>query len=163
MVRLAAEPKALDQRDRAAVGLVGLHARLLEQEPGDHAVHDLQHGCNQLGLCGQQQAQGDGQRQHPLAYRHMGDDVIHQVRRSLRHAPGSARWAEPAPLATERDELVVAAVAAVQSQEAVGQDAAFEEGVGLPLVKELHAKIGQLAMENVSGALGKAGMLSAKR
>ena len=34
-----------------------------------------------------------------------------------------------------------------------------------PIVKELHAKIGQLAMENdfLSGALGKAGMPSAKR
>jgi transposase len=34
-----------------------------------------------------------------------------------------------------------------------------------PVVKELHAKIGQLAVENdfLSGALGKAGMLSAKR
>jgi len=34
-----------------------------------------------------------------------------------------------------------------------------------PFVKELHAKIGQLAMENgfLSGALGKAGMPSAKR
>ena len=34
-----------------------------------------------------------------------------------------------------------------------------------PIVKELHAKIGQLSMENdfLSGALGKAGMLSAKR
>jgi transposase-like protein len=34
-----------------------------------------------------------------------------------------------------------------------------------PIVKELHAKIGQLAVENdfLSGALGKAGMLSAKR
>ena len=26
-----------------------------------------QHGCNQLGLCGQQKAQGDRQRQHLLA------------------------------------------------------------------------------------------------
>jgi hypothetical protein len=32
----------LDQRDCAAVGFVCLHARLLEQEPRDHAVHDLQ-------------------------------------------------------------------------------------------------------------------------
>jgi transposase len=34
-----------------------------------------------------------------------------------------------------------------------------------PVVKELHAKIGQLAMENdfLSGALGKAGMLSARK
>jgi len=118
-----------DWRDRAAVSLVGLRARLLEQEPGDHAVHDLQHGCNQLGLCGQQQAQRHGQRQHPLAHRHVRDDVVHQVRRRLRHTPGTARGAKPAPLAAERDELVVAAVGAVQAQEAVGQDAAFEEGV----------------------------------
>lgn len=34
-----------------------------------------------------------------------------------------------------------------------------------PVVKELHAKIGQLSMENdfLSGALGKAGMLSARK
>ncbi len=34
-----------------------------------------------------------------------------------------------------------------------------------PVVKELHAKIGQLSLGNdfLSGALGKAGMLSAKR
>jgi transposase-like protein len=35
----------------------------------------------------------------------------------------------------------------------------------LPIVKELHAKIGQLSMENdfLSGALGKTGMLSARK
>lgn len=32
-----------------------------------------------------------------------------------------------------------------------------------PMVKELHAKIGQLTLDFLSGALGKAGMLSAKR
>ncbi len=34
-----------------------------------------------------------------------------------------------------------------------------------PIVKQLHAKIGQLSMENdfLSGALGKAGMLSARK
>ena len=57
--------------------------------------------------------------------------MVHQARRSLRHAPGTARWAKAAPLATERDQFVVAAVATVQAQEAVGQDAAFEEGVEL--------------------------------
>ena len=39
--------------------------------------------------------------------------------------------AAPAPLAAERDQLVVAAVAAAQAQEAMGQDAAFKEGVEL--------------------------------
>ena len=63
----------------------------------------------------------------------MGDDVVHQVCRRLRHAPRTARWAKAAPLATEGDQLVVAAVTAAQSQEAVGQDAALEERVELVL------------------------------
>lgn len=63
----------------------------------------------------------------------MGDDVIHQVRCSLRHAPGTARGAKAAPLAAERDPFVVAAAAAVQAQETVGQDAALQEDVELVL------------------------------
>ena len=39
----------------------------------------------------------------------------------------------PRRLQLQGDELVVAAVAAAQTQEAVGQDAAFEEGVELVL------------------------------
>ena len=64
MFRLAANPIVkvrLDQRDRAAVGLVCLQARLFEQEPSHHVLHDLQHGRHQLGLRGQQQAQRDRQ------------------------------------------------------------------------------------------------------
>jgi hypothetical protein len=52
--------QALDQRDRAAVGLVGLETGLPEQVARDHAVHDLQHGRHLLGVCGQQRAQRDG-------------------------------------------------------------------------------------------------------
>ena len=62
MFRLAADPIVkvrLDQRDRAAVGLIALETRLPEQVARDHAVHDLQHGRQQLGLRGQQQAQRD--------------------------------------------------------------------------------------------------------
>jgi len=61
MLRLARRPKSLDQRDRAAVGLKGLETGLLEQVARDHAVHDLQHRRYQHRLCGQQQAQRDGQ------------------------------------------------------------------------------------------------------
>ncbi|MBK8763788.1 MAG: hypothetical protein IPM01_03835 [Burkholderiaceae bacterium] len=63
----------------------------------------------------------------------MGDDVVDQVRRRLCHAPRAARRAKAAPLATEGDELVVAAVAAAQSQEAVREDAALQERVELVL------------------------------
>ena len=61
----------------------------------------------------------------------MGDDVVDQVGSRLCHTPGTARRAKPAPLAAERDQLVVTAVAAAQSQEAVREDAAFEERVEL--------------------------------
>ena len=59
-------------------------------EIGRRPMHHLQHRRHQLGLCGQQQAQRDRQRQHPLAQRHMGDDVVHQMRRGLGHAPRAA-------------------------------------------------------------------------
>ena len=50
---------------------------------------------------------------------------------AMRRAPHEGLQA--APLAAERDQLVVAAVAAAQAQEAVGQDAALQEGVELVL------------------------------
>jgi len=97
----------------------------------DDAVHHLQYGRYQLGLCGQQQAQGDGQprlaNSHPLAHRHTQDDVVDQVGRRLGHAPGPARRAKAAPLAAEGDQLVMPAVTATQAQEAVGEDAALQE------------------------------------
>ena len=63
----------------------------------------------------------------------MGDDVVDQGGIRLCHTPGTARRAEPALLATEGHQLVVAAVAIPQSQKAMGQDAAFEEDVELVL------------------------------
>jgi len=47
--------------DRAAIGVVRLEAGRLEQVARDQAVHHLQHRRYQHRLCGQQQAQRDGQ------------------------------------------------------------------------------------------------------
>jgi hypothetical protein len=58
-------PEALNQRDGAAVALVGAQACLLQQVAAENALHDLQHWRDQFGLCGQQQAQGDRKQQHP--------------------------------------------------------------------------------------------------
>lgn len=55
--------------------------------------------------------------------------MVDQVGSLLCHASGRARWAKAAPHAVEGQELVAAAVAAAQSQEAMGQDGAFEEGL----------------------------------
>ena len=111
-VEIGRRAEALEERDSAAVGFVCLQPGLPEQLARDHAVHDLQHRRHQLGLCGQQQAPRDRQRQHPLAHRHMGDDVVHQVSGGLCHASGTARGAKAAPIAVEGDQLVVAAVSA---------------------------------------------------
>ena len=103
-------------------------------------MHDLQHRCHQLRLCSQQQAQRDRQpnwqRPHPLAHRHMRDDVVDQVGGGLRHAPRAAGGAEPSALAAESHQLVVTAVTAAQAQEAVRQDAALDalERKGVELV-----------------------------
>jgi hypothetical protein len=132
-VQVGGRAKALSQSDRTAVSLVGLQTSLTEQVPRDDAVNHLQHKRHQLGLCCQQQAQRDGQRQHPLAHRHMGDDVVDQEGRRLCHAPRAARRARPAPFPAEGHQLVVDAVAIAQVQEAVGQDAAFEERAELVL------------------------------
>ena len=97
------------------MGLVGLEPGLIEKEARDGAVHHLEHGRYQLGLCGQQQAKRDGQRQNLLAQGHVRNDVVDQVRRCLGHEPGPARRAEASTLAAECDQLVVAAVTAMQS------------------------------------------------
>jgi hypothetical protein len=47
-VQVGGRAEALDQRDGTAVGLVCLQASLLEREPGEDAVHDLQHRRQQL-------------------------------------------------------------------------------------------------------------------
>ena len=61
----------------------------------------------------------------------VGKHTIYQVRRSLRHAPGTARRAKAPALAVEGQQLVVPAISAAQVQESVGQDAALEEGLKL--------------------------------
>ena len=56
-VEVGGRAKPLDQRDRAAVGLLGLESGLIEQEARDHAMRHLQHRRHrrhQLGLRGQQ-------------------------------------------------------------------------------------------------------------
>ena len=57
------------------------------------------------------------------------------------------------PLAVERDELVVAAVTALQSQEAMGQVAAFEEGVKLVLDELRQAGAGLCLRDEGRGVL----------
>jgi hypothetical protein len=122
-IEVCSRAEALVQHDRAALTFVALEPRVVQQMPFDHPLHHLLHRRDQLGLRGQQHAQRNRQRQDPLAHRHVRDDTGHQVRCRLRHPPRAARGAQAAPLAAERQQLVVPALAAAQAQEAVGQDA----------------------------------------
>ena len=72
-------------------------------------------------------------RQHPLLHWQAWEDVIRQMRRGLHHAPGIARRAHATSLAGERDQEVVAAVAAPRTREAVGEDAALQVAAELTL------------------------------
>ena len=49
MLRLAAEPKPLDERDGAGVGFGALEPPLLDQKCGNDPVDDSQDGREQLG------------------------------------------------------------------------------------------------------------------
>ena len=81
--------------------------------------------------------------------------MVDQVGRRLGHAPGSARRTKPTALAAEGHQLVVAAVTATQAQEAVGQDAALQEGVELVLhkLRQVGAGCGLGLLEESRGVL----------
>jgi hypothetical protein len=102
------------------VGFGALESGLLDQKCGNDPVDDSQDRREQAGMCSEQPAKRDRKREHPLAHRHPGDDVLDQVGGGLRHAPGATARTEAAPLATEGHELFMGAVGATQAQEAVG-------------------------------------------
>ena len=76
-----------DEGDRAGVGCCAFQPRLLEQKPRDDAMDDAQHRREQLGMSGEQNAQWNWKRQHPLPDRHARNDLIDQTRGALGHAP----------------------------------------------------------------------------
>jgi acetyl-CoA acetyltransferase len=88
----------------------------------------------------------------------MGDDVVDQVRRRLRHAPGPARRAEAGPLAAESDQLVVAAVTTADARfhvgprEGVGQAGLREPGEGGAFFEQGRTAPGGAFPVNTNGA-----------
>ena len=71
--------EALDQGDGARVSSAVFQPRLLDQKAGDNAVDDVRHGREPFGMGGEQDAQRDREREHPLAHRLARDDVIDQM------------------------------------------------------------------------------------
>ena len=71
-------------------------------------------------------AQGRGHREHPLAHRQAGKNMIAEVRSRLHHALRVARGEDTWGFAGDGHEVVVSAVVAPGPGKAVGQDAAFQ-------------------------------------
>jgi len=84
-----------------------------------------------IGMDGEQTAQGNRERQHPLAHRHLGDDMVHQMGRGLGHSPRAARRADAAPLTGKGHQFLLLAAIATKAQKAVREDAAGQKRVEL--------------------------------
>jgi len=102
--------KPLDEGDRTGLGLGMGQASLVDHEGGENPVNDLQHRGEQVRLTGEQMPERDGKGDHPLAYRHMGDHLLHQMGRGLGHATSATSRAESAAFTGERHQLFMGAV-----------------------------------------------------
>jgi hypothetical protein len=85
---------------------------------------DMKDGAGGSGPVMKVGAQALGNGQNPLAHRHVGKDVIHQVSRRLSHALGVTGRAGPPSPTGKRDEEVVPTGSASSPSKAVGQNAA---------------------------------------
>jgi len=118
--------EAVNEAHRPEAGMRRGPGTVLSQMGLDHAQEDVQHGTSRHGLALQEVTQALGHREHPLAHRQGREDVIHQMRRGLRHATGVARGAQPAPLTRERNEKILPTVRAAGAGETVGENAALK-------------------------------------
>jgi len=75
------------------------------------------------------------QAEDPLSNRHVGEDMIDEMRRPLGHAPAATPLAEPTALAREGHEATQSAGGAPKSGEAPGQTSTPQEVAELLLDK----------------------------
>lgn len=119
--------EALKHSDAAATGMrdaVRLSPRA--QMPFDRSVQDARHPSAQVVTPRQDVAQSKRQCQFPLPDRHVGDDMVDEVRGAFGHAPPAATGTEPASFARERHKPLGRTVRAPKPREAPGQEAAAQ-------------------------------------
>ena len=75
------------------------------------------------------------QAEGPLSNRHVGEDMIDEMRRPLGHPPSAAPWAEAATFAREGHETILSAGGAPKTREAAGQTSTPQEIAELLLDK----------------------------
>jgi hypothetical protein len=70
--------------------------------PSGHGVRkDAHHLSEQFPVEGEREAQGKRHRKHELSQRHVGQNVLCEVKSALVHASAEAAWARRARLARE--------------------------------------------------------------
>jgi hypothetical protein len=112
-IRVQGRTEPRDCGDGAALGVGDSLAGRGATQPGEHAADEhVQHGGGQLGVKGKLIAKREGQRQHPLAHGHPGDDAIDQLGGQFAHAAGPARGAEAPAFAAESNDHFISALLA---------------------------------------------------
>ena len=121
-------PESLDHRHGAGVAAAKASATCASSlERQQDARVDREHGATELVVPREEIAEPMGQAQHPLAYRNMRQDAVHETRGALGHTPAPAARAEAAALAGKGHEPLEGAVPTAEPRKAMRQHAAREE------------------------------------
>src|SRR5207249_641107 len=121
-VQLEATAEALDHRHGAAPPIghaPATRAAAIEPEHGAH--RDAEDRAAERVIVGEKVAQAVRQREHPLAYGDVRQDVIDEVGGLLGHPPAATTGTEAASLARERHEALERAILAPNAREARGE------------------------------------------
>ena len=119
-VQRAPEPLNHHHRSAAPVGHAGAPGTGPQEAKDRPDIHP-RHRPAQLVVPRQQVPQPMREAQDPLTHGDIGQYVIDQVRRALRHPSTAATGTEAAALARERHEAIVSAAVAVEARESRGE------------------------------------------
>src|SRR5439155_11054805 len=127
-VQVQPTPEALDHGDGASLRALQAApacaaAVVAEDRPDVHR----QYRAAEPVVPGDEVPEAMGHCENPLPHGYARQHLVHEVRGLLGHASTAAAWAEAPPLARERHEPFVGAVAAAHSGKAARQDATREE------------------------------------
>jgi hypothetical protein len=133
-VKMRVEPEvavgALDDRHGAELAGGQTAVDVSPSVPGRHRVReDAHHLTEQLSVEREREAQGEGNCEHELSQRYVGQHVIHEVQRSLIHPPAETTGAHRASLARKRHSMMLATGFTEKVGETSAQDSARHERV----------------------------------
>jgi hypothetical protein len=133
-IEVPAEP--LHDRDGAAPAVGhAVTASAVSQQP-EHLTQDYAgHGPTQFVIPREQIPQPVRQAQGPLLDRHVGEDIIDEMRRPFGHLASTAPGEEAATLAREGHETILSACGAPKEGEATGRPSTAQEVAELLLDK----------------------------